>query len=36
MWGAIGAVLAVPLSLIAMTIASEMLPQTRVQPKLPG
>ena len=36
MWGAIGAVLAVPLSLIAMTIASEILPQTRVQPKLPG
>lgn len=36
MWGAVGAVLAVPLSLIAMTIASEMLPQTRVQPKLPG
>ncbi|MHB0952911.1 MAG: AI-2E family transporter [Allorhizobium sp.] len=36
MWGAIGAVLAVPLSLIAMTIASEMLPHSRVQPNLPG
>ncbi len=36
MWGAVGAVLAVPLSLIAMTIASEMLPQSRIQPKLPG
>lgn len=36
MWGAIGAVLAVPLSLIALTIASELLPQSRVRPNLPG
>ncbi|MBV2186354.1 MAG: AI-2E family transporter [Rhizobium sp.] len=36
MWGAVGAVLAVPLSLIAMTIASEMLPRSRIQPNLPG
>lgn len=36
MWGAVGAVLAVPLSLIAMTIAEEMLPRNRIQPNLPG
>ncbi len=36
MWGAVGAVLAVPLSLIAMTIAGELLPRGRIQPKLPG
>ncbi|UJW76274.1 AI-2E family transporter [Rhizobium sp. SL42] len=36
MWGAIGAMLAVPLSLIVITIANELLPQTKLQPKLPG
>ncbi|WP_371864050.1 AI-2E family transporter [Ciceribacter naphthalenivorans] len=36
MWGAIGAVLAVPLSLIAMTIAGEVMPRGPAQPKLPG
>lgn len=36
MWGAVGAMLALPLSLIAMTVASGLLPQQRVRPKLPG
>lgn len=36
MWGAIGAMLAVPLSLVVITIANELLPQTKLQPKLPG
>ncbi len=35
LWGAIGAMLAVPLSLIAITVASELLPQNRIQPNLP-
>ncbi|ATN33400.1 AI-2E family transporter [Rhizobium sp. ACO-34A] len=35
LWGAIGAMLAVPLSLIAITITSELLPQNRIQPNLP-
>ncbi|NML76887.1 AI-2E family transporter [Rhizobium sp. S-51] len=36
MWGAVGAVLAVPLSLIALTIANELLPSQKIQPNLPG
>ncbi|RYC12035.1 AI-2E family transporter [Ciceribacter ferrooxidans] len=36
MWGAVGAVLALPLSLIGMAILDELLPERTVHPKLPG
>ncbi len=35
-WGAAGAMLALPLSLIGMTIAHELLPEQRARPRLPG
>ncbi len=35
MWGAVGAMLALPLSLIAITIANELLPEQRNHPQLP-
>jgi len=35
MWGAVGAMLALPLSLIAMTIIDELLIEERPQPQLP-
>ncbi|MCR6722929.1 AI-2E family transporter [Agrobacterium fabrum] len=35
MWGAAGAMLALPLSLIAMTVTRELFPSRRVVPKLP-
>lgn len=36
MWGAVGAMLALPLSLIVMTIAQELFPERRTMPQLPG
>ncbi|MBB4142794.1 AI-2E family transporter [Rhizobium rhizoryzae] len=36
MWGAIGAMLALPLSLIVMTIAQELFPERKTAPQLPG
>lgn len=36
MWGAIGAVLALPLLLIGMAILDELLPEHNAHPKLPG
>lgn len=36
MWGAVGAMLALPLSLIAMTIANELFPERKTVPHLPG
>ncbi len=36
MWGAVGAMLALPLSLIVMTIINETLPDDRPTPHLPG
>jgi predicted PurR-regulated permease PerM len=36
MWGAVGAMLALPMSLIAMTILSELFPDRRTVPHLPG
>ncbi|HEV7433275.1 MAG TPA: AI-2E family transporter [Pseudorhizobium sp.] len=36
MWGAVGAMLALPLSLIVMTIANELFPQRKAVPHLPG
>ena len=36
MWGAVGAMLALPLSLIVMTIINETLPDDRPMPQLPG
>ncbi len=36
LWGAVGAMLALPLSLIAMTIANELFPERRAVPHLPG
>lgn len=36
MWGAIGAMLALPLSLIVMTIAQELFPEKKTVPQLPG
>jgi predicted PurR-regulated permease PerM len=36
MWGAVGAMLALPLSLIVMTIMSELFPDRRTVPHLPG
>jgi predicted PurR-regulated permease PerM len=36
LWGAVGAMLAVPLTLICMTLYSGIMPQTRIQPNLPG
>ncbi|CAN7627910.1 AI-2E family transporter [Rhizobium sp. LjRoot30] len=36
MWGAVGAMLALPLSLIGMTILYEVLPEDRSTPNLPG
>lgn len=36
MWGAVGAMLALPLSLIMMTVLSELFPERKTVPKLPG
>ena len=36
MWGAVGAMLALPLSLIMMTIANELFPERKTTPHLPG
>lgn len=36
MWGAVGAMLALPLSLIVMTIAQELFPDRKTVPQLPG
>lgn len=36
MWGAIGAMLALPLSLIVMTMKQEMFPERKTVPSLPG
>lgn len=36
MWGAVGAMLALPLSLIVMTIINETMPDERPAPQLPG
>lgn len=36
MWGAVGAMLALPLSLILMTIMAELFPEKRTVPNLPG
>jgi len=36
LWGAVGAMLALPLSLIAMTIAHELFPDRKTVPHLPG
>ncbi len=35
MWGAVGAMLALPLSLIAMTIVDELVIEEKIQPQLP-
>lgn len=35
MWGAVGAMLALPLSLIVMTMAQELFPERRTMPQLP-
>lgn len=36
MWGAVGAMLALPLSLIVMTVIDELFIEEKVQPQLPG
>jgi predicted PurR-regulated permease PerM len=36
MWGAVGAMLALPLSLIVMTVMSELFPERKTVPNLPG
>jgi predicted PurR-regulated permease PerM len=36
MWGAVGAMLALPLSLIMMTVIAELFPEKKVVPHLPG
>ncbi len=36
MWGAVGAMLALPLSLIMMTVISELFPERKTVPNLPG
>ncbi|MGF9692957.1 MULTISPECIES: AI-2E family transporter [unclassified Rhizobium] len=36
MWGAVGAMLALPLSLIVMTIVHELFPERKTVPQLPG
>jgi predicted PurR-regulated permease PerM len=37
MWGAVGAMLALPISLIIMTVIEELMPERKkAQPKLPG
>ncbi|AYD00141.1 AI-2E family transporter [Neorhizobium sp. NCHU2750] len=36
MWGAVGAMLALPLSLILMTVLSELFPERKASPNLPG
>jgi predicted PurR-regulated permease PerM len=36
MWGAVGAMLALPLSLIVMTTLSELFPERKTTPNLPG
>lgn len=36
MWGAVGAMLALPLSLIGMTVFNELVPKQRHLPRLPG
>ena len=35
MWGAIGAMLALPLSLVVMTVISELFIEEKPQPQLP-
>jgi predicted PurR-regulated permease PerM len=35
MWGAVGAMLALPLSLIVMTIIDELFIEEKLQPQLP-
>lgn len=35
LWGAVGAMLAVPLTLICMTLYAGIMPQTKIQPNLP-
>jgi predicted PurR-regulated permease PerM len=36
MWGAVGAMLALPLSLIVMTVIEELFIEEKTQPQLPG
>ncbi|MCC2608976.1 AI-2E family transporter [Neorhizobium sp. Rsf11] len=36
MWGAVGAMLALPLSLIMMTVLAELFPERKTTPNLPG
>ncbi|TNM65726.1 AI-2E family transporter [Aliirhizobium smilacinae] len=36
MWGAVGAMLALPLSLILMTVLTELFPERKATPNLPG
>lgn len=36
LWGAVGAMLALPLSLISMAIAQELMPSQKFKPRLPG
>jgi predicted PurR-regulated permease PerM len=36
MWGAVGAMLALPLSLILMTVLAELFPERKTAPNLPG
>jgi predicted PurR-regulated permease PerM len=36
MWGAVGAMLALPLSLIVMTVIDELFIEEKAQPQLPG
>jgi predicted PurR-regulated permease PerM len=36
MWGAVGAMLALPLSLILMTVLAELFPERKATPNLPG
>ena len=36
LFGAVGAMLALPLSLIMMTIANELFPERKTTPHLPG
>ncbi len=36
MWGAVGAMLALPLSLIMMTVLAELFPERKATPNLPG
>ncbi|MDH4411707.1 MAG: AI-2E family transporter [Rhizobium sp.] len=36
LWGAVGAMLAVPLTLISLTVYAGIVPQTKIQPNLPA